>query len=133
FFLEVRQHLLDDGVLVINVGRTPEDRRLIEAMVGTIGAVFPSVHVVDVPASFNTIVYATTQQTSPASLAYNLAALVGADAPPLLLDVLARTITNLQPTPDSDIVFTDDWAPIEQLTNSMAVRFLLQGDLDILR
>ena len=133
FFLEVRQHLFDDGVLVINVGRTPEDRRLIEAMVGTIGAVFPSVHIVDVPATFNTIVYATAQQTLPASLAYNLAALVGADAPPLLLDVLARTIANLQPTPDSDIVFTDDWAPIEQLTNSMAVRFLLQGDLDILR
>jgi hypothetical protein len=88
---------------------------------------------VDVPATFNTIVYATAQQTLPASLAYNLAALVGADAPPLLLDVLARTIANLQPTPDSDIVFTDDWAPIEQLTNSMAVRFLLQGDLDILR
>ena len=30
--------LADDGVLVINVGRTPTDRRLIDAMVGTIGS-----------------------------------------------------------------------------------------------
>jgi spermidine synthase len=133
FFEEVRAHLDENGALVINVGRTPEDRRLIEAMVGTIGAVFPSVYVVDVPDTFNTIIFATAQPTTIGDLAGNLAALRASSAPPLLLDVLRRTILNLQPTPESDVVFTDDWAPIEQLTNSMAIRFILRGELDILR
>ena len=133
FFQEVNDHLTEDGVLVINVGRTPDDRRLVEAMVGTIGAVFPSIHVVDVPNTFNTIVFATVRPSRAYDLALNLSALRSGGAPPLLLDVLERTILNLQPTPESDVVFTDDWAPIEQLTNSMAIRFILRGELDILR
>lgn len=133
FFEETRQHLLGDGVLVVNVGRTPDDRRLVDAMVGTIGAVFPSLHVVDVPNTFNTIIYATVQPTSADSLRENLAALTREGAPSLLLDVLQRAYANLQATPVSDVVFTDDKAPIEQLTNSMAIRFILSGDLSILR
>lgn len=133
FFEEVRDHLLDDGVVVINVGRTPEDRRLIEGMVGTMGSVFPSVHVVDVPASLNTIVYATVQPTEPGNLVANLDRLARQGADPLLIDILARTVANLKPTPASSIVFTDDRAPIELLTNAVALRFLLVGEADILR
>lgn len=133
FFLEVRQHLLPDGVLVINVGRTPQDRRLVEAMVGTLQTVFPSVYVVDVPDTLNTIVYGTVEQTAAVNLPANYRALLRMGAPSLLLDVLARAQANLQPTPESEVVFTDDWAPIEQLTNAMAIRFILQGDIDMLR
>jgi hypothetical protein len=102
-------------------------------MVGTIGAVFPSVHVADVPNTFNTIVFATVAPTAAMDLAENFYALRAVEAPALLLDVIERTLRNLQPTPVSEVVFTDDWAPIEQLTNSMAIRFILQGELDILR
>lgn len=133
FFLEVRQHLLPNGVVVINVGRTPQDRRLVEAMVGTLRAIYPSVHVVDVPNTFNSIVYATVQQTSAANLESNYRALLEVGAPSLLLDVLARAQANLQPTPNSRVVFTDDWAPIEQLTNAMAIRFILDGNVEMLR
>jgi predicted membrane-bound spermidine synthase len=133
FFLEVKAHLTPDGVVVINVGRTPQDRRLIEALVGTIGSVFPSVYVVDVPSTFNTVVYGTAQPTRFENLVANQIALENSSASPLLLDVMRRTIENLQPTPTSEIVFTDDRAPIEQLTNSMALRFILGGDLSILR
>jgi spermidine synthase len=133
FFEEVHAHLAEDGALVINVGRTPEDRRLIDALVGTIGAVFPSIHVVDVPNTFNTIVFATARPTEAATLADNLAGLAAAGAPPLLIDVLGRTLLHLQPTPLSDVVFTDDWAPIEQITNAMAIQFILSGDVATLR
>jgi hypothetical protein len=27
------------------------------------------------------------------------------------------------------VVFTDDWAPVEQLTNSIVLRFILEGSL----
>jgi len=133
FFGEVRAHLLPDGVVVINVGRTPEDRRLVDGMVGTLESVFPSVHVVDVPATFNSIVFATMQPTDPGNVAENLDRLARQKSDPLLIDVLVRTLGNLQPTPDSSVVFTDDRAPIEQLTNAVALRFLLAGDMDVLR
>lgn len=129
FFLDVKEHLTKDGVLVINVGRTLEDRRIIEALVGTLSSVFPSVHVVDVPYTFNTIVYATVQETGAENLVANELGLISQSADPLLIDVLHRAIENLKETPDSSIIFTDDWAPIERLTNSIAIRFILAGDL----
>lgn len=133
FFEEVRGRLSDRGVVIINVGRTPGDRRLVDAMASTIGAVFTSVHVVDVPATFNTIVYGTVQLTQASNLVANQLALEASDAPPLLLDVLQRSIANLQPTPETWIVFTDDLAPIEKITNAMAIEFILGEDLDLLR
>lgn len=133
FFSEVRSRLADDGVLVINVGRTPNDRRLVEAMAGTMGSVFPSVHVIDVPDTFNSLLFATVQPTVPAHLSDNLAALrADPSAHPLLLETLARAIANLQPTPASNVVFTDDVAPVEQLTNSIVIRFVLSGSLGLL-
>src|SRR5258708_10045282 len=61
FFRQVRDHLTTNGVVVINVGRTVssatklQDRRLVDAMTHTMQQVFPSVHTIDVPNSFNTI------------------------------------------------------------------------------
>jgi spermidine synthase len=133
FFRIVLDHLEPNGVLVINVGRTPQDRRLIEAFCGTIGSLFSSVYVVDVPNTFNTIIYATPQATKADNLVANELELIASDAHPLLVDVIHRAIQNLQPTPPSAVVFTDDWAPIEQLTNAIALRFILTGSVDSLR
>jgi spermidine synthase len=134
FFQIVHAHLEEDGVLVINVGRTPEDRRLIEAMVGTLASVFPSIHVVDVPETFNSMVYATVQPTRPENLHANLTALQqDPETSQLLLDVLARAAANLTETPASAMVFTDDRAPVEQLVNSIVIRFILGGQLGLLQ
>jgi spermidine synthase len=133
FFLEVYNHLDSNGVMVINVGRTPSDRRLIEAMVGTVGSVFSTVHVVDVPNTFNTILYGTVQPSRAENLVANQILLQNEGAPLALLDSMQRAIDNLQPTPHSDTVFTDDWAPVETLTNAMAIQFILGGEVDILR
>jgi spermidine synthase len=132
FFYEARAHLTDTGVLVINVGRTPNDRRLIEAMAATLHAVFPSVHVMDVPDTFNSIVVATVQPTAPENLAMNLSGLP-ADSHPLLRSVLQRGLESLQPTVYSATVFTDDLAPVEQLTNSIVINFLLGEGLEFLK
>jgi len=128
FFTEARDHLTPYGALVINVGRTFTDRRLIEAMVGTLQSVFPSVYVVDVPDTFNSIVYATVQPTDAANLAANLALMTEA-TPALLRSAVTRAVENLQPTPVSSVVFTDDWAPVEQLTNSIVINFVLSGSI----
>lgn len=133
FFQEARSHLADDGVLVINVGRTLTDRRLIDAMAGTLRAVFPSVHAVDVPDTFNTILYATARPTRVAALVANRDRLAGQGAAaavhPLLRSTLDRAVQNLRPEPPGSMVFTDDWAPIEQLTNALVIDFFLGDQL----
>jgi predicted membrane-bound spermidine synthase len=133
FFQEVHDHLYTDGVVVINVGRTFEDRRIIEALSGTLQSVFSSVHLVDVPETFNSILYATVQPTTFENLLYNFAYHTEAETDPVLLEILERTVMNLQPVLDSDIVFTDERAPIEQLTDSIAIRFIIEGSIDRLR
>lgn len=128
FFREVRAHLTDDGVVTVNVGRAPGDRRLIEALTATLFQVFPTVHVMDVPNTFNSIIYATVQPTDAGNLDANrLLLLQSGRANPLILMAVQTALDNLQPTPSGGTVFTDDQAQIEWITNDMIVRFFLSG------
>ncbi len=134
YFRIVKEHLLDDGVLVINVGRAENDRRMINALVATIDTVYPSVYVMDIPNTFNSIIYATAQETSKVDLFNNYVSLRNTgSANPLLLEAIERTIVNLKDTPSAGIVFTDDRAPVEWITNSMVLRFVLSGDVEELQ
>ncbi len=121
FFEQVREHLNADGVLAINVGHTDDDWRLVAAMAATLRQVFPSTHVIAVPDSFNAIVVATMQPTSAGNLNANL---------PLLADkrlrvVAQSAIQNQRAIKSGDLVFRDDRAPVEALTNDLALRYVL--------
>ncbi len=132
FFQEVRDHLLPDGVVAINVGRTATDRRLVDALAATLSQVFPSVHALDVPNSFNTILVATNQPSTPANLISNLAALPPS-SPPALRDTLTLAAQTLSAVGPSTTVFTDDLAPVETLVDSLVLNFLLSGEVEQLR
>ena len=129
FFQEVRDHLSKKGVVAINVGRTNTDRRLVDALTSTLLQVYPSVHAMDVPLSFNTILVATLQPTTDENLTANLRSL-SADANPLLTDSLRWGIHQLVPTHTSTTIFTDDHAPVETLVDSLVVNFLLSDDMN---
>jgi spermidine synthase len=133
FFEVAREHLTPDGVVAINVGRSPSDRRLVDGMTGTLHSVFPSVYVMDVPYSFNTIIYATLQPTRLENLYANFEYLKAAGAHPLLCSSVDITLQNLQPTPDSRTVYTDDLAPIELITNQLVLDFVLSGGVEELK
>ncbi|MBK9122895.1 MAG: fused MFS/spermidine synthase [Chloroflexi bacterium] len=132
FFREIRSKLTDRGVVALNVGRTSTDRRLVDAFSNVLAQVFPSVHAIDVPRSFNTILYATVMPTTEADLRANVASLP-AEAPGLLRDVLDASLGALVPVTPSDVVFTDDRAPVEALFDSLVLNFLLSDDMDDLR
>jgi predicted membrane-bound spermidine synthase len=128
FFQQVHDHLRGDGVVAINVGHTPSatagaegDWRLVDAISATMAQVFADVHVITIPGSFNAIVVATVQPTTPENLAANL---------PLLEDVRLRALTEqalaqLRTPAPSDLIFTDDRAPVEQLTHALVLRYVL--------
>lgn len=134
FFTIVQDHLTDNGAMAINVGRGPDDRSLIDALAGTIQSVFPSVYVMDIPDTFNSMIYATKQPTKAENLNDNLVNLVRqGNVTPLLINAMTRAVQNLQPTPESSVVFTDDLAPIEWITNRMILSFMFSGDIEILK
>ncbi len=125
FFSEVHARLQDDGVLAINVGRAPNDRRLIDAITATLLELFPTVQAIDVPGSLNTILVATVQPTSPDTLVANWQAL-SEDADPLLRAAVETAVANLTPISPSDVIFTDERAPVETIIDSLVLRYLLQ-------
>lgn len=128
FFESTRQRLTPDGVLVINVGRAPQDRSLIDALVTTLQTVYPSIHIMDIPYTFNTMVYATLQPTEMDYLAKNFNLLVKTEnTHPLLLEAIVRVIENQQPLPEEAIVFTDDLAPVEWIVNKMVLNYIFTG------
>lgn len=121
FFQEVRRHLEEDGVVVVNVGRTPGDDRLVAAIAATLRAVFPAVHAIDVPNSFNTLLVATVQPTAAENLRANRERLSDPD----LRAIADEALANLRPVPGGGMVLTDDRAPVEAFTHAMILTYLV--------
>jgi spermidine synthase len=122
FFQEIRAHLAPDGVVALNTGHTATDYRLVQAFVNTLSQVFPSVYVFDVPGTFNAEVMATMKTTNVATFVQNMLRF-----PPgsLLGQVAAEVVPQVQQAhPDGGIVFTDDRAPVEQLTDQLLIDYI---------
>lgn len=120
FFQEVHRHLEEDGIVVVNVGRAPGDDRLVAAIAATLRVVFPTVHAIDVPNSFNTILVATARPTTAENLRANREML----ADPDLRAIADEALANLRPVPEGGIVLTDDRAPVEAITHAMILAYL---------
>lgn len=134
FFQIVYDHLTPNGVLVINIGRAPDDRRLVNSLYATISQVFPTLYISDLSGSFNTILYATASTTDLQNLRENYLALTReTGTPEYLLRVISDTYDGLQPAPESALVFSDDFAPVEKITNSMIYKFLISGQVETLQ
>jgi hypothetical protein len=116
---ELRDHLTPDGVIAINVGRTRTDYQMVDAMAKTAAEVFPSVYVIDVAGSFNSIVFATNQPTSLGNLRANLNAM-----PVPVREVADKALAHARPLNPDALTFTDDRAPVERLTNEIMLSFL---------
>jgi hypothetical protein len=118
----------------VNVGRTYEDRRLVEAMTATLSEVFPTIHTFDVPSAFNSILIATNQPTQRQNLMDNFIALQREPGThPLLLATMELALNSLVETQASELVFTDDRAPVEFISDSIVLQFVLGTDAARLR
>jgi spermidine synthase len=127
FFDLARRHLNPDGVVVVNVGRTQTDYRLVDAIAATLQQVFPSVYVVDEPAPDsplgNTMVVATNRPTTLSDLQANLPSFDH----PLVAEVARRAAPQARPAapPPGTPIFTDDRAPVEQVVHQLVLRHFL--------
>jgi predicted membrane-bound spermidine synthase len=121
FFSEIRDHLSDTGVLALNTGHTRTNFQLVQAFVNTLSLVFPSVYVFLVPGTFNAEIMATKHPTNLTTFRQNLSAL----APGSLLGEAAQEVLPQasRGQPDGGMVFTDDRAPVEQLTDDLLISY----------
>ncbi len=121
FFEETRDHLTDNGVVMINVGKTPGDSAVADAIAATMKEVYPSVYAFNV-GQFNKLVVATRQPTASGDL------LSRTNVMPAALAGLAREVapklTEIQP---GGAILTDDKAPVEWLTDQMIVHYATGG------
>ena len=124
FFREVQDHLTDDGVVAINVGHAPNDRRLVDTIAATLLTVFPTIQAIDVPGSLNTILIATNQPTT-ADIPLTHWQQFDENTAPLLAAAVETAVTNLVPVTPADIIFTDQRAPVETIIDSLVIRYLL--------
>jgi spermidine synthase len=124
FFALAKSRLTPTGVVAVNVGRTESDYRMVEAIAASLGEHFASVHAVNVPDTFNTVMTATQQQTVAVNVTKNLSQV----AHPFLRQAIAMAAGNLYPLAGDGVVFTDDRAPVERLTNSIILRYMLEGE-----
>ena len=117
FFQEVRAHLTPTGVTVINAGRTSKDFRLVEALAQTMHGVFSNVYIIDTERFTNSIIIGTNAPTSLDNFRTNAAGLTN----PLLQSVAQASTTygNMREERNTNIYFTDDRAPVEQLIDQI--------------
>ena len=127
FFQQVFDHLSEQGVMAINVGRSRTDFALVDVLCHTAHSVFPNVYVIDAPdygsELGNSLVVATRQPTRPDNLAANLKLIEH----PLLREVATAALPTLRPCAgqEESLVFTDDRAPVEQVIHGLIVRYVL--------
>ena len=121
FFRLVRDHLRPGGVVALNVAAVPDDKRLVDAVGGTLAADFPQV--LQWPAlRFNTIVLGLTEPLAADALRRRLAS--GPADLASLRELLAR---EARPMTVASRPWTDDRAPVEWLTDRMIVAYAAEG------
>jgi len=132
FFALVNEHLTENGVVAVNVGRTDTNYALVEAVAATLQQVFPSVFVIDEPGPpamlANSLVVATRQPTTLAKVHRNIAMLpdgLPAEFTAFVQDAAPR-IRPVAAQPDAPI-FTDDRSQVEQVVHSLIMDFMLGG------
>lgn len=110
FFEEVKKHLKDDGVMVVNMNMKSQEKGNINAyLADTIASVFPQVYTVDVEGGTNRELFAFSDETALGCLSEE----VTPDAE--LKRHLRKVRNNLVQYQAGDYILTDDKAPVELL------------------
>jgi spermidine synthase len=119
FFRLVRSRMADGGVSIVNVYDTSPRQELLEAMGATMRQVFPSVERLSTPGG-NHLLFAFAQKRP---LAETVARLKQGGGPAWVQELAQKAageIVEFEPRAGA-VIFTDDLAPIEQMTRRMLV------------
>ncbi len=117
FFKSVRAHISPHGLLMMNLFDVSATQELLMSTVTTLERVFPSVAVLSVGHG-NHMLLAFSKETSKASVRAQLESFVGNQAVERLARRAEAQITDFE-VPGDTVEFTDDFAPVEEITRRM--------------
>lgn len=113
FFEEVKKHLKTNGVIVININmRSEKNTEINDYLCETVKSVMKKVYTYDLKDSYNTIVYASEDENCKDYFIKNTSEIGENDE---LKDVSNDVAINLKEIKKSNLVFTDEVAPVEIL------------------
>ncbi|MBQ6197321.1 MAG: fused MFS/spermidine synthase [Lachnospiraceae bacterium] len=125
FFTLVRDHLTDDGVMVVNLSMHSDGELSINHyLCDTISSVFPHVATVDVPYTTNRELFASKTADPAALLSSGSSKISAAD----LSAMMQRVSAALTPYQAAGHILTDDKAPVEVLGMRM-IDLLISDEL----
>jgi spermidine synthase len=117
FFQLVRSRMTDDGLLMVNVLDKGKSEELLAAMGATLGQVFPSVEELSTEKG-NYILFAFAQKRAVSGTIAALRSAHGPDWVKQLGQNATGHLTEFEPR-DGATIFTDDKAPVEEMTRRM--------------
>lgn len=119
FFRIVSAKLSPKGVMFMNIGGTGENHLLVDAIMHTAASVFENVFVLQIPDSYNYVLFAMNFPTSVETVGQNYAKISQSERyPSLLKETLSIAVNGLtRPEIRSGILLTDDHAPVERLAD----------------
>jgi spermidine synthase len=124
FFALTLEHLNEGGVVMVNAGRTASDFRLVDILAATMDEVFETVIILDVPGDSNSLVIGTQQPITLERVQQRL----GMISNLWLSEVAGQATGRVRTFTGEGLVLTDDRAPVEQLTHSIILRYMLHGE-----
>ena len=136
FFGLVRDHLKDDGVMVMNMnmhgetGQVEEERDITAYLTATVRSVFGNVETVDVPHTTNRELFAGGGVDPITALRENLSYVENSELRSLMKKVSGRMINAADP--GEAFVWTDDKAPVE-LVGMRTIDLLISDQVDYYR
>lgn len=112
FFSLVKDHLKEDGVMVVNMNmRGTKEGNINQYLADTIGSVFRAGYVVDVAGTSNRELFASDNDRIIENLSANTEKLSDGE----LKRMMEKVTANLEQYEKSDYILTDDKAPVELL------------------
>ncbi len=112
FFTMVKEHLKENGVMVVNMNmHSKEEGNINDYLADTISTVFPYVYTVDVSGSTNRELYASSNPEMLSVMENTVTAMEAGE----LKDMLAMASTKLVSYEKGEYLLTDDQAPVELL------------------
>ena len=122
FFHLVRARMDDDGLLMMNVFDISPTRDLLHATAATLRRVFPALLVLSTPHGNHMVLAFSREGHTAASARAQLERLEHREGVEQLARKAATSIADLVPPRDT-IVFTDDYAPVEEMTRQMLAQY----------
>jgi spermidine synthase len=112
FFTLVRDHLTEDGVMVVNMNmRGSNEGSINDYLADTIASVFDTVYTADVSGSTNRELFASTSSSILETFQKNKAELDNQN----LFQMMERVVSGLNEYEAGNYLMTDDKAPVELL------------------